>query len=150
MTRKIDAVGRQSGRLLCLEEAGKSVICGCACGSTVTLLRGNFLACYTQSCGCLQKQRASEASTTHGFSGTAMYNAWKIMRKRCSDPAHENYKHYGGRGIKVCARWEEFANFLADMGERPEGMELDRKDNDRDYEPGNCRWVSHKDNCNNR
>lgn len=79
-----------------------------------------------------------------------MYNAWKSMRKRCSDPAHENYKHYGGRGIKVCARWEEFANFLADMGERPEGMELDRKDNDRDYEPGNCRWVSHKDNCNNR
>jgi hypothetical protein len=79
-----------------------------------------------------------------------MYAAWKNMRRRCSDPTHENYQRYGGRGIKVCARWESFENFLADMGERPEGKEIDRKDNNGNYEPGNCRWVTHAENVRNR
>ncbi len=64
------------------------------------------------------------------------------MRKRCLNPKHEKFKFYGGRGIVICDRWNDFAAFLADMGERPAGMTLDRKDNDGNYEPGNCKWST--------
>ncbi len=133
-----------------MEEKDPYVVCGCVCGATVEVLRSNFLAGYSRSCGCLQKDKTIEASTTHGRSKTKMYVAWKTMRRRCADPTHDKYARYGGRGIKVCDRWQLFENFLADMGERPAGMEIDRIDNNGNYEPGNCRWVPHKDNCNNR
>ena len=82
-----------------------------------------------------------------------LYDTWATMKKRCSNPNHISYKNYGGRGIKVCERWlgvEGFKNFLADMGERPEGYTLDRKDNDEDYTPENCKWSSRKEQLFNR
>jgi len=79
------------------------------------------------------------------------YYTWQNMRRRCLDAGNCQYKNYGGRGIKVCERWlESFDNFLSDMGEKPRGYTLDRIDNDGNYEPGNCRWATVKDQCANK
>lgn len=71
------------------------------------------------------------------------------MRERCTYPKHQAWKYYGGRGIKVCERLKEFANFLADMGEVPAGLTLERTERDGHYEPGNCRWATQREQCNN-
>jgi len=78
------------------------------------------------------------------------YQSWRHMKYRCLNPNCSDYKNYGGRGIKVCERWMDFTNFLADMGEKPEGLTLDRINNDGNYEPGNCRWATWKEQRQNQ
>lgn len=91
-----------------------------------------------------------KARQTHGKRYTPEYVVWTGMKVRCRDPKSEAFPNYGGRGIKVCERWESFAAFYEDMGPRPgPGYKLDRKNNDGDYEPGNCRWVTNRENCRN-
>jgi len=77
----------------------------------------------------------------HGMEGTPTYNSWISMISRCTKPSNPSYRWYGARGISVCGSWRTFANFLADMGVKPEGTSLDRIDSNRNYEPGNCRWL---------
>lgn len=89
-------------------------------------------------------------SKTHGLSRTPTYEIWKGMRKRCNNPNAISYPYYGGKGIKVCQRWERFENFLSDMGERPDGCSIDRIDCLGDYEPSNCRWSTPKEQAANR
>lgn len=119
--------------------------CLCVCGNTtyargVSLKRGEY-----RSCGCWTKDRMKNTppAETHGFSSSPTYKSWATMKRRCTDTGFKDYPHYGGRGIKVCDRWlQSFANFLEDMGERPEGMTLDRRRSTLGYSPRNCRWAT--------
>lgn len=89
-------------------------------------------------------------NTKHGGHGTITYSRWKSMRQRCTDPSHKSYSKYGGAGVTVCERWQDYSAFLADMGECPPGMTLDRIENSIGYQPGNCRWVTRSDQNRNR
>lgn len=87
---------------------------------------------------------AAERKVKHGLADTPIYKVWQEMRNRCQNPNAQSYENYGGRGIKVCKRWEDFASFYADMGDRPKGLTLERKNNDGDYKPSNCIWATRR------
>jgi hypothetical protein len=118
----------------------------CSCGNEVKALGGNIRRGLTKSCGCLR----DENRIKHGMWGTPTYWVWHSMLDRCRNSEHKSYKNYGGRGVKVCDRWFKFENFLADMGEQPKDLTLDRRNNDGNYEPRNCRWITQKEQCRNR
>lgn len=96
-----------------------------------------------------RKYGSPHITKRHGMVGTPTYYTWEGIKQRCNNPNASDYKNYGGRGIKVCDKWLDFKNFYSDMGDRPKGLEIDRIDNDGDYTPENCRWITHKDNCRN-
>lgn len=135
---------------------GKAFLCICDCGNESVVSLGDLKNNKTKSCGCLAKEKSSDNikkySTTHGRHGTPEYRVWRGMRTRCYYENTPQYKNYGGRGIKVCNRWKEsFENFYEDMGDKPTPKhQLDRIDNDGNYEPNNCRWVTPSENALNK
>jgi hypothetical protein len=125
--------------------------CLCDCGNETISYGAALRNGQTKSCGCWSKEQRSKATKTHGMTGTRIYNTWLQMRRRCHDPKDPAYPGYGGRGIDVCPEWmNSFESFFRDMGHRPNGMTLDRRNNDLGYCRDNCRWSSHKEQANNR
>lgn len=139
----VDRTGQVFGKLTVLEQEGRDKLkkvlwrCRCECGNETVVPSGSLVTGNTTSCGCAFK----ESVTKHGGTGKGSYNTWRAMMRRCTVLTDKDYPRYGGKGVTVCERWRDYANFVADMGE-PEGDEtLDRINTYGNYEPDNCRWA---------
>jgi len=157
--KRIDISGQTFGRLHVIEfsesRKGRAFwLCRCDCGNEKVIEGKAMRQGITVSCGCFSRDKITHRNLSHGLSKTPEYRNWQAMLTRCYNSHSKNWKDYGGRGIKVCARWKKnnFENFLADMGKRPTPQHtLDRfPNNDGNYEPGNVRWATRYEQTHNR
>jgi hypothetical protein len=166
VTAPINCIGVKFGKLTAIAEAEPKIrkdrgtatrrmLCVCDCGAEKIVSVPDLRSGNTKSCGCYKAEAIKKSNTTHGMSITKArsgkaateYKIWNGMRGRCTLPNHISYKYYGAKGVKVCERWDNFENFLADMGPRPSpDHSLDRFPNrSGDYSPENCRWATGKE-----
>lgn len=158
----INLMGLSFGRLTVIDrvendkDGNSRWLCKCECGKQKVILGRSLRKGATKSCGCLlseaSKKRMSALLTKHGMAGSKLYRVYSAMRERCEKPSSPEYHRYGGRGITVCEEWKKsrasFFEWAVQNGYK-EGLQIDRINNDGNYEPSNCRWVTNIENCNN-
>ena len=144
--------GQAFGRLTVIERFRSrngrvTWLCRCECGKLHEAVSHALTSGHTKSCGCWKDERNTSTKPTHGHASkktglSPTYQSWRGMWTRCTNPKVKSFKDYGARGVCVCDQWKDFGAFLSDMGTRPDGSTLDRKDVNGNYEPSNCRWVT--------
>lgn len=162
MPAKISLIGKRFGKLKIASEAKpfletdnlrRAVIAECDCGVVKRIRAKDITSGKTRSCGCGVIKSTVQRSFKHGHSSRKLhsptYVSWKGMIQRCLNPNNPGYYNYGGRGLTVCKRWLDYQGFLEDMGEKPPGLTIERKDNNGNYEVGNCRWATRAEQTRN-
>ena len=157
MTAPLDLIGREFSRLTVISRVANSKSgqtrweCICKCGNTVTISGTSLVSGQTKSCGCLHKEKIGDLNRTHGLTKSKIYNSWRGMKRRCTNPNNSNFEIYGGRGITFDQKWDTFNGFYEDMGySYQEGLELDRIDVNGNYCKENCRWSDQSEQCYNQ
>lgn len=154
-----DLTGQKFGRLTVLEFAyrkGKHYyfLCKCDCGNTIVIRRDSLLKKnFTQSCGCIAIEKSKQRFKKHGLHGSRLYYIYHNLKHRCLNPQNEEYINYGARGISICDEWlKDFKNFSdwAIANGYNDTLTIDRIDNNGNYEPSNCRWITNKQQQRNK